>query len=352
MRSKKHFMAKVILTEEEVISLKQLHKQVSERRLADRIKLVLLLHQGYSQRQISGILLLDEDTITLWVKRFTQRSSIDTWYQDHYVSRCVGHLSFRAISEVLCHINTFFVRKITAIQAFIEARFGVKYHPSSIYYLLKRTRQSYKQLVKLPGQINHAAQEKFVVEYKALVEKLPDNQTVMFIDAAHPQHNSTSSKVWTEAGKPRYIPSNTGREHLNINGAYNPLNQDVIVREDTTIDANSTIALLQSISDYYPTKDTVYVFADNARSNKCKAITQWLESQTKIQLRYLPPYSPNLNFIERLWKIMRSYTIHTHFYASFSDFKEAIWPFFRHIASLTHTLEQTIGTKMQLYTIP
>ena len=341
-----------MLTEEEVVNLKQLHKRVSERRLADRIKLVLLLDQGYSQRQISEILLLDEDTITLWVKRFKQRSSIDTWYQDNYVSRCVGRLSFRAINEVLCHIKTFFVRKIAAIQAFIEARFGVKYHQSSIYYLLKRTRQSYKQLVKLPGQINHTAQEKFVVKYKALVEQLADNQTIMFIDAVHPQHNSTSSKVWTAVGEPRYIPSNTGREHLNINGAYNPLNQDVIVREDTTIDANSTIALLQSISDYYPTNDTIYVFADNARSNKCKAITQWLESQTKIQLWYLPPYSPNLNFIERLWKIMRNHTIHTHFYASFSDFKEAIWSFFQHIASLKDTLKQTIGTKMQLYTTP
>lgn len=44
-----------MLTEEEVVNLKQLHKRVSERRLADRIKLVLLLDQGYSQRQISEI---------------------------------------------------------------------------------------------------------------------------------------------------------------------------------------------------------------------------------------------------------------------------------------------------------
>lgn len=344
-------MAKIILREEEAISLKTLHKQTKERRQADRIKLILLLHQGYSQREISEILLLDEDTITLWVRRFEERSSITTWYQDGYVSRCVGQLSFRAISEVLCYINTFFVRKIAAIQAFIEARFGVKYHPSSIYYLLKRIGQSYKQLVKLPGQINHTAQEEFVVEYKTLLEQLTDNQTVMFIDAVHPQHNSTSSKVWTATGKPRHIPSNTGREHLNINGAYNPLNQDVVVREDTTIDAQSTIALLQSISDYYPTNDTIYVFADNARSNKCKAITQWLENQTKIQLRYLPPYSPNLNFIERLWKIMRNQTIHTHFYPAFSEFKEAIRGFFTQICSQKNTLKQTIGTKMQLYNI-
>lgn len=344
-------MARITLTDEEIQALKRLHKQTTVRRQADRIKMILLLHQGYTQRQVAEILLLDEDTLTLWINRFKARTSIDIWYEDKYVCHHIGRLGFREISEVLTHINTFYVNKISAIGAFIEARFGHSYHPSSIYYLLKRTQQSYKQLVKLPGQINHEAQGKFVVEYNEIITQLTDNQTVMFIDAVHPQHNTTNSKVWTAAGEPRHISSSTGREHLNINGAYNPLEQDVIVREEATINADSTIALLQSISDYYPTKDTIYLFADNARSNKCKAISQWLENQTKIQLRYLPPYSPNLNFIERLWKIMRKQTIHTHFYPNFSDFKKAIRTFFKLIDSQKDTLKQAIGGKMQLYNL-
>ena len=71
-----------------------------------------------------------------------------------------------------------------------------------------------------------------------------DNQAVVFIDAVHPQHNTEPTKIWSTVGEQRYINSNTGRQRININGAYNPynpynpfnpFNQDVIVRQDKTI---------------------------------------------------------------------------------------------------------------------
>ena len=342
-------MAKIVLTETEVVTLKKLHKQEKKRSYADRIKMVLLRHDGYSQRAIASILLVDEDTLTLWLARFLDREDLTSWYQDNYVGAHIGKMTFKQQSIVLRHISTFLVRKIQDIGAFITAQFDIKYSQVGLYYWLKRTKQSYKQLVRLPGKINHEAQSKFVVKYEHIVSQLTDKQTVMFIDAVHPQHNSTTTRVWTPTGLARYIPSNTGRDHLNINGAYNPFTQDIIAREDKTINAQSTIALLEQISNEGQEYDTIFVFSDNARANKCKAITEWLCQQTKIQMRYLPPYSPNLNLIERLWKVMRSQTIHAHFYATFNEFKIAIRSFFTDAHTQTDVFAKAIGTKLQLF---
>jgi len=48
------------------------------------------------------------------------------------------------------------------------------------------------------------------------------------------------------------------------------------------------------------------VILDSARWRHAKALTTWLTKQQEISLLdFLPPYSPRLNHIERLWKLTR-----------------------------------------------
>ncbi|KIA76341.1 hypothetical protein DB43_AK00010 [Parachlamydia acanthamoebae] len=48
----------------------------------------------------------------------------------------------------------------------------------------------------------------------------------------------------------------------------------------------------------------MHIICDNGRSNKNKKVEEYLKT-SKIKIHYLPPYSPNLNPIERLWKVLR-----------------------------------------------
>jgi transposase len=64
---------------------------------------------------------------------------------------------------------------------------------------------------------------------------------------------------------------------------------------------------------------------------------------SKIKQVFLPPYSPNLNLIERLWKFMRKKVINHHFYRKFDEFKKAIFDFFENIADFRAELETLIS---------
>ena len=55
------------LTEEQVMALKQAHKTIKDKKLADRIKAILSLNAGFSYTQIATILLLDEVTLRRYV---------------------------------------------------------------------------------------------------------------------------------------------------------------------------------------------------------------------------------------------------------------------------------------------
>jgi len=67
----------------------------------------------------------------------------------------------------------------------------------------------------------------------------------------------------------------------------------------------------------------ITLFLDNARYQKC-ALVQAIAASLNIELCYLPPYSPNLNLIERVWKFVKKQSLYSRYYADFATFKAAI----------------------------
>jgi len=100
-----------------------------------------------------------------------------------------------------------------------------------------------------------------------------------------------------------------------------------------TLNADSTKSFLKKIEEAYPTKSKIHLFSDNARYYKNKAVTAYLEN-SRIKLHFLPPYSPNLNPIERLWKWMKERVMYNTYYEYFEDFKSAIIGFLEAVSSL------------------
>ena len=71
------------LSKAEEAELKRLHKKCKERRMADRIKTILLLNKGISYEQISEILLLDDSTLRDYYELYVSQG-IQGLLQLHY----------------------------------------------------------------------------------------------------------------------------------------------------------------------------------------------------------------------------------------------------------------------------
>jgi hypothetical protein len=67
----------------------------------------------------------------------------------------------------------------------------------------------------------------------------------------------------------------------------------------------------------------VTLVLDNARYQKCEAVRLPV-AELRIELLYLPAYSPNLNLIERLWRFLRKESLDSTYYEDFSRFTAAI----------------------------
>ena len=70
----------------------------------------------------------------------------------------------------------------------------------------------------------------------------------------------------------------------------------------------------------------MHVFCDNARYYRNRDVQDYIE-KSKIVMHFLPPYSPNLNPIERLWKFMYEHVLYNKYYEKFSRFRDAVLGF-------------------------
>lgn len=222
----------------------------------------------------------------------------------------------------------------------MQATFDIAYTIHGLRHWLRRHEFSYKKPAIVPGKSDKKAQQKWLAEYEKLRATLPAGETICFIDGVHPTHNVQPAYGWIKTGVRKEIPANTGRSRINLSGAIDVVTHNIVIQEDRTLNAESTIRFFQKIEEAYPGKRKIHVFCDNASYYRNKAVQQYLTT-SKVALYFLPPYSPNLNPIERLWKWMKERVIYNTYYEHFEDFKDAVLGFF--VVLSTVTAESLLG---------
>ena len=96
--------------------------------------------------------------------------------------------------------------------------------------------------------------------------------------------------------------------------------------------------LLAAISRVYEfpahPKRRVILFVDNDKAHKAKSVQDLLEKHDhKIQVEWLPPYSPDLNPQEDVWQDMRRCVTHNHYFEHIDVLLEAVQEFHQQLES-------------------
>jgi hypothetical protein len=131
------------------------------------------------------------------------------------------------------------------IAHYVEQTWSISYSESGITQLLCRMGYIYKKPKLVPGKADAVKRRAFVECYEKLKASKAPKDPIYFMDATHPHHNPVAGCGWIKRGQDHEIPSNTGRQRININGAIDSAGLCPIIRYDNTINAQSTVELLQ-----------------------------------------------------------------------------------------------------------
>ena len=120
-----------------------------------------------------------------------------------------------------------------------------------------------------------------------------------------------------------FVKAPSGRQRFNVLAALPATSPELFtVTNLTYITATTVCELLPVLAGAYP-RVPLTVVLDNARYQRC-ALVQTLAATLGIELLYLPPYSPNLNLIERLWKFVKKQCLYSKYYPDSPSFQHAI----------------------------
>lgn len=316
-----------------------------------KLSVLVLLDEGFGQMEISRLLGISLGTVNGCKTKYDS-DGLDKFLDRHYVPYA-GKLDIEQLAQLDEQVEQGLYSTCSAICQWVEKHFGVAYTESGMRAILRKLGFVYKKTTVVPGGLDVGAQAAFLEELEPFLEEIdPNSEVVYFMDAVHPQHNTRADYVWARRGAQKEVPSNTGRQRLNINGAMNAHQpQEVQIVESERINAQSTQELLQKLLDFNVDKHTIFVLADNARYYVNADLQTWLLKNPKLQLLHIPPYSPNLNLIERLWKFMRKKVLNLHYYRKFEDFRAAILQFFQNIKQYKEELTSLITPNFQRFSV-
>lgn len=154
-----------------------------------------------------------------------------------------------------------------------------------------------------------------------LDEAKAGRRTVFFMDAAHFVLAPFLGFLWSVTRL--FIRAPAGRQRFNVLGALDAISHQLIsVTNDTYITATEVCRLLEKLAAA-SVGLPITIFLDNARYQKCVAVITTAE-RLGIELCFLPPYSPNLNLIERLWRFVKKQCLYSVYYPDFGTFSAAI----------------------------
>ena len=154
---------------------------------------------------------------------------------------------------------------------------------------------------------------------------------ILFEDESMIRDYQAICRTWFLTGKQRLIPTYGKHQGVKLLGTLNYETGEVFCQESDKYDAKVFLKFLKSILEKYPSGKTVIIL-DNARIHHAKLIQPFLEeNKSHIQLVFLPPYSPELNLIEGLWKWLKERVIYNVFYSKVSQIRENVNAFINDI---------------------
>lgn len=155
-----------------------------------------------------------------------------------------------------------------------------------------------------------------------LKEAEEGHREVFFLDAAHFVYGAFLAYLWCVVRL--FVPTGSGRQRLNVLGAVGYASGKVVLETNcTTIRSPEVCNLLRAIRKRCPHPKPITIVLDNARYQHNAEVCAEAQ-RLQIELLFLPPYSPNLNLIERVWKLVKKHALAARVLPTFNDFKESI----------------------------
>lgn len=316
------------MPQKDIDQLITLHKELKRQKDADKLKCIIYWGKGYSWDEIKELLFISDGSIKNYLDAFEQ-GGVEQLFKTNYQGNNYK-LTCNQEKVLSAYIERYNVLSSKQVVHYVKNRFGKIFSVNGMTRTLKRLGFSYRKPKRAPAKWDSYLENCFKFGYYSRSEFLQEDESLYFMDASGFEHNAKIDYGWMRKGKHKVVKTNTGRQRINVNGAYDIKTHEIVsICQKGNINSKSNIDLFRKVLEANPDKKKITIILDNARMNKSQEIFDFIrkhneKGKTKLELFFTPPYCPHLNLIERFWKFMKKKVLANRYYASFAKFNDAV----------------------------
>jgi transposase len=279
--------------------------------------------QGRHVPDIADILLRNKDTIRGWLKTY-QADRLVSIFPGYTGNTNASKLTLEQRIEIKATLQTSLDSinglpgrfwSVKKLKSYVNAEYGVVYESErSYHHLFAISNFSFK----LPEGFDKHRDDELVTKRMAAItqevaEKQAEGYTVFFADECSLAWETEYRRVWLPKGKKTILRVNRKKTRQHYFGALNiATKQEELIRLDWQ-NAKTITGALRELTTRYPGKKLCLVW-DNATHHRAKELRDLLGPGNEFahfHFIWLPPYAPDHNPQEHVWKVAKTETKNT-----------------------------------------
>ena len=293
------------MLEEDRPLLQKLAKECKDAKECIRYFALHAVSEGYEVSAVAEIFCVDESSIYGWIKKWKEEGTLSdkpksgrpptfTDVEKKDLKRLVKETDPQAHGINASFWDCAELRKYYLLQ-------GKDVSEDTINRTLLNMGAHY---VKAQFEYQEADLEKqrsFALSFFNDIKKLTDQIALLFEDEMSTCTSPHKGYGWTFNERLIIKTPQSHKERLNTFGATNPVDGRRIQLSSKIAKAPALIKFMEKVLKTYESKKEIWIYLDNGPVHKSKLLKEWLKAHQKIKIRWMPPYSPNLNPQEYIW---------------------------------------------------
>jgi transposase len=323
-------------------------RNTHDQRIAQRLSAVLWVAEGKRPHEVAKLLGVTERQVRKWLRTDRTRGLEALCTLPHRGDP--GELRPAQVERLKAEIAT--GRFLTAPQIGdrVETTFHITYTPRGMRDLLPRIGVSSPKATGFFWKADPDKQEEFIRTSEQPKPEADGPKTRRdFVDAGHPVWGvEMLSCCWLLVGQRFLVGVGGGRKRLNILGACCPEDQEYLDLRLTRENLNGQqfVNLLRLLRASHPETTRFILDLEKARYYHAAVVRERLARHPEFPLEFLPADSPNLNLIERLWKLLRKKAF-TRWHKTVEDMETAVSEVRDHLENSKKELTTLMTEKFQ-----
>jgi len=300
--------------------LRRMRKETNDNRLGIRCQIVLLAGKGRTWERIAEGVGCSRSCVARVLRRFHNHglAGLIDRREDNGPSKLDDSflgLLYRLVDDTprsFGYLRPTWTREL--LVRVMEEKSGVRIHVATMSRALAKIgarRGRPKPMVRCPWK--RRAKERRLAELRKLIASLPHGEQVFFVDEVDIHLNPKIGLDWMNRGKQKEVLTPGQNEKCYLAGALNAATEKLTWVGAVKKNSALFIELVRELVRRHRGAKVIHIILDNYKIHSSKQTLAVLaEFKGRVQLHFLPPYCPDENRIERVWKDLHDNVTRNH----------------------------------------